>query len=116
MKSPLERVRLGALVLGAVFAVSVLGYHYLGGFPWIEAIWMVVITVASVGYGERSSLPPQMQLFTVLVVLFGSSAAGYTFGGFLQLLLAGELEHVMGHRLMRQEIDKLTSHTIICGF
>ena len=116
MKIPLKRVRLGAIILGGVFVVSVLGYHFLGGYPWVESIWMVVITIASVGFGEKSQLSPTMQIFTVLVVLFGISAAGYTFGGFLQFLLAGELEDVMGHRLMRQEIDKLSGHTIICGY
>ena len=116
MRTPIERLRLGGMILAAVFIASVLGYHFLGGYPWIEALWMVVITIASVGYGERSTQPWYMQLFTVAVVLLGISAAGYTFGGFLQLLLAGELEDVMGHRLMKQQIDRLSGHTIICGF
>lgn len=116
MRAPVERLRLGGIILAAVFIASVLGYHFLGGYPWIESVWMVVITIASVGYGERSAQPWYMQLFTVAVVLLGISAAGYTFGGFLQLLLAGELEDVMGHRLMKQQIDKLSGHTIICGF
>jgi voltage-gated potassium channel len=50
------------------------------------------------------------------VVLLGISAAGYTFGGFLQLLLAGELDEVLGNRHMKQQIEKLNGHTIICGF
>lgn len=116
MNSPIDRLRLGGIVLGTVLVASVLGYHFLGGYPWIESVWMVVITIASVGYGERSTLPWHMQVFTVLVVLLGISAAGYTFGGFLQLLLAGELEEAMGHRHMKQQIDKLSGHTIICGY
>ena len=116
MRSPVERLRLGGVVLTAVVGASALGYHFLGGYPWIESVWMVVITIASVGYGERSTQPWYMQLFTVAVVLLGISAAGYTFGGFLQLLLAGELEDVMGHRLMKQQIDRLIGHTIICGY
>lgn len=116
MRTPVERLRLGSIILAVVFVASVLGYHFLGGYPWVESAWMVVITIASVGYGERSTLPWYMQLFTVAVILFGISAAGYTFGGFLQILLAGELEDAMGHRKMKQQIDKLSGHTIICGF
>jgi hypothetical protein len=40
MRSPLERVRLGLVLLATIFAVSVTGYR-LAGYPWIEAIWMV---------------------------------------------------------------------------
>lgn len=116
MKTPIERLWRGGIVLGIVFAASVIGYHVLGGYPWVESVWMVVITIASVGFGERSTQPWYVQLLTVAVVLLGFSAAGYTFGGFLQLLLAGELEDVMGHRQMKQQIDKLSGHTIICGF
>lgn len=116
MKPPLKRVRLGAMVTGVVFVASVLGYRILGGYDWVESVWMVVITVASVGFGERSQLPPHMQIFTVLVILVGMSSVAYTFGGLLQMLLAGELENAMGHHRMTQEINKLKGHTIVCGF
>ena len=116
MRSPVERLRLGGIVLAVIVVVAILGYRFLGGYEWAEAVWMVAVTITSVGYGERSTQPWYMQLFTVAVVLLGISAAGYTFGGFLQLLLAGELEDVMGHRLMKQQIDRLSGHTIICGF
>ena len=116
MKTPIERLRRGSLVLGAVLIASVMGYHFLGGYPWVESVWMVVVTVASVGYGERSTEPWYIQLFTVAVVLFGITASAYTFGGFLQLLLAGELDGVLGNRHMKQQIERLKGHTIICGF
>src|SRR4249920_1092224 len=116
MRTPIERLRLGGTILTGIVITAVLGYRFLGGYEWSEAVWMVVITITSVGYGEHSQEPWYMQLFTVAVVLLGISAAGYTFGGFLQLLLAGELEDAMGHRQMKQQIDKLSGHTFICGF
>lgn len=116
MRTPIERLRLGGTILTWIVITAVLGYRFLGGYEWSEAVWMVAVTITSVGYGERSQEPWYMQLFTVAVVLLGISAAGYTFGGFLQLLLAGELEDVMGHRLMKQQIEALNGHTILCGF
>jgi len=116
MRTPVERLRIGGMVLAVIVVAAILGYRFLGGYEWAESIWMVVVTITSVGYGERSKEPWYMQLFTVAVVLLGISAAGYTFGGFLQILLAGELEDVIGHRKMKQEIDRLSGHTIICGF
>jgi voltage-gated potassium channel len=115
MRAPLARVRLGFIILASVVVAAVCGYRLLG-YRWIEAIWMVVITIASVGYGERSTQPQAVQLFTVVVILLGFSAAAYTFGGLLQLLLAGELEEILGRRRMSIEIGRLSGHTIVVGY
>lgn len=76
---------------------------------------MVVITIASVGFGERSTQSPMVQLMTIGVVVFGFAAAAYTFGGLVQLLLAGELELILGRQRMTKEINKLDNHTIVVG-
>ena len=50
MKTPLHRIRLGAFSLAMVVLVSITGYRFFGGYDWLEAIWMVVITISTVGY------------------------------------------------------------------
>jgi voltage-gated potassium channel len=115
MTSPLDRVRRGLVILAVVFIASVLGYR-LAGYPLVEAVWMVVITIASVGFGERSQQTPVVQLLTIAVILFGLTAAAYTFGGLLQLLLAGELEKILGRTRMTRDINSLNDHTIIVGY
>ena len=115
MKSPLARIRQGAFTLAIVFLVAVAGYRFIGGYSWTEAVWMVVVTVTGVGFSERSQLSPTLQLFTVGVIILGMSALAYTFGGFLQSFLAGEMERHWGHQRMTKEINQLTEHTILCG-
>lgn len=115
MRTPFERIRLGAVVLAVVFLGSVLGYHLLG-FTWIDALWMVVITISSVGYGEHSELSVLGKLYSVGVILFGMSAAFYTIGGLLQMLTEGEIERALGQNRMTREIGRLKNHVIICGF
>lgn len=115
MTPSIRRVRRGAVILLVVLAVSVCGYR-LFGRSWIDSIYMVVITVATIGYGEASTLPPGEQLFTIGVVLFGLAASGYTIGAFFQLATAGEIEKALGLRRMTSEISRLTKHVIVCGF
>lgn len=116
MKSPLQRIRIGALSFALVFVSSIVGYHLLGGYSWLEAAWMVVITISTVGFSENSNSPASIQILTIAVILLGVTSSVYTFGGFIQLLLEGEVEQAFGRRKMTLDINRLTNHVIICGF
>lgn len=110
-----RRLIAGVTALSLVLIVSVCGYRWLG-YPWIEAIWMVVITIATVGFGERSETNPDVMLFTIFVILFGISSATFTFGAFIQFAVRGELESFWGRRKMKKEIEHMQEHAILCGY
>jgi len=116
MHTPLRRIRRGAIVLVSIFVLAVLGYHFLGDYGWIHAIWMVVVTISSVGYGEHSELPSQLQVLSVVVIVLGMSAAFYTVGGFIQLMLEGEIQAALGQSRTTREIQRLAGHVIVCGY
>lgn len=116
MRTPLQRIQLGGVILTTVFCSAVVGYHFLAGYSWSDAIWMVVITISTVGYSESSELPTNIQLMTIAVIVLGISASVYTFTGLFQLILEGELEYALGKRRMTKEIQALSGHTVICGF
>lgn len=115
MTHPLQRIKYGALSLLTVFVVAVTAYWWFGSYSLVDAVWMVVITISTVGFGEQTELDLVTKLITVGVILFGVSASVYTVGGFLQLLLEGEVERVLGFHRMNKEIAKLDNHVIICG-
>ncbi len=116
MPSTFTRIRRGAVMLAIVVMAAVLGYRIIGGYSWLESVWMVVITVSTVGYGERSDQTPELQMLSIAVILLGVSASIYAIGGFIQMLLEGEVDRALGRRRMTKEIDNLTDHVIICGF
>ena len=116
MSDSLHRIGRGALFLAIVVAISVIGFRFLGDYGWIESLWMVVITISTVGFGEESTLPPHMQLFVVAVIVLRMSGTAYTIGGLIQLMLEGEIERILGRRRMTKEISQLHDHVIICGF
>jgi voltage-gated potassium channel len=117
MNSPQQRIKIGALSLACVFIVSVMGLHWIGGYDWLDSLWMVVITVSTVGFSEKKNvLPPETQLLIMGVIVLGVSASAYTFGALIQYLLEGEFDRVLGKRKMHKEIAKLTDHVIICGY
>jgi len=116
MRSPLLRIRIGGFVLALVFATAVIGYHFLGGYDWVDAIYMVVITIFGVGYGEVQPIQsPGLRALTIMVIVTGYAALIYTAGGLMQMLIDGELNRALGARKMTKEIAKLSGHTIVCG-
>lgn len=116
MNSPFTKIRRGATALAMIVSLAVIGYRMIAGYDWIEAFWMVVITVSTVGYGEQSGQGWATQLLSIAVILLGTTAAAYTFTGMIQLTLQGEFDRAFGRRRMEKELSRLRNHTIICGF
>jgi voltage-gated potassium channel len=115
MKSPLRRIRTGALVLGIVVVAAVIGYR-IAGRDWLDAIYMVVITISTVGYGEASTLSASQQWLTMGVILIGISAAVVSLGGFIQMMMEGEIERVLNVGRTTRAIQQLHGHVVLCGF
>ncbi|NJM76557.1 MAG: potassium channel protein [Acaryochloridaceae cyanobacterium RU_4_10] len=116
MDSSLKRVVIGTLVFCATLVVAVFGY-ILAGWPWMDAIYMVVITVFGVGYGEVHPITsPLLRIFTICVIIAGTTSAVYVVGAFIQMVTEGEIEKAIGVRRMNQDIESLRKHVIVCGF
>ena len=116
MTNTLSRVRAGLLVLVSVFVLATIGYHFLDGRDWLDSVYMVVITISTVGFGETSGMSNVTKTLTVFVILLGLTASAYTFTAFIQHLAAGELHRYLGQRRMTTEISRLSGHVIVCGF
>jgi len=112
----LKRLRLGLLVLATIFVLAVFGYWLLFKWSLLDAVYMVVITLSTVGYKEVHALGPSEQAFTMVVIIFGVSTALYIVGGLLQMMFEGEINRAVGMRRVSREIEHLHDHVVICGF
>lgn len=110
-----RRIIQGFTFLGFVFAASVFGYVLIGWSP-SDAVYMVVITIFGVGYGEVHPVAGGARWFTIGVVVLGCSSLIYILGGFFQLIAEGELNRYLGGRKMKRSIDELEGHVIVCGY
>jgi len=111
-----RRLCVGAMILAMTFVVATIGY-VLAGWEWIDAIYMVTITIFGVGYGEVQPISdPAMKLFTIIVIMAGCSSGVYVIGGILQLITEGEVKRMFGEHHRGRDIEALTDHTIICGY
>ena len=109
-------LRKGLSVFGVICIVGTAVYVY-AGWGWLDAIYMVTITIFGVGYGEvRPIEEPWLKLFTTGFIFAGCSSLIYVIGGIVQLLAEGEIQRIMGNRNRTKELDQLNDHTIICGY
>lgn len=81
----------------------------------LDAIYMAVITVSTVGYREVGELTAAGRIWTIILVLLGVGAFGYFVSSVTQFLVAGELRGLLGRRRMEREIAMMTGHYIVCG-
>jgi voltage-gated potassium channel len=116
MHQSFRRILVGAVFFATTLVVAVTGYT-IAGWTLLEAIYMVVITVFGVGFGEvRPITSPWLRIFTILVIIAGTSSAVYIVGGFVQMVTEGEINRALDVRRMSKEIRTLRQHVIICGY
>lgn len=112
----MRKVLTGAAIFAVSMVVAVIGY-WIAGWSLLEAVYMVIITIYGVGYGEvRPIDQPGLKVFTIGVIIAGCTSAIYVLGGFVQMIAEGEINRVLGARRMTKGIEKLQDHVIVCGY
>jgi voltage-gated potassium channel len=111
-----QRLTRVALLLAATVAVGTIGYMLLEQWSFLDALYMTVITISTVGFTEVHPLSGIGHLFTIGLILGGVSAAAYAVGTIGEHVIGGQLSGTLRRRRMQQEIDQLEGHYIVCGF
>lgn len=93
-----------------------IGYMLIEGWSWPEALFMTVITLSTVGYGEVQPLTMAGMLFSMVLILLGVGTVAYSFSAVADYIIAGELRGILRRQRMIREIGKLRDHYIICGY
>lgn len=116
MQGPFQRIFTGTIFLVITIIVAVVGYS-LSGWSLLDALYMVVITIFGVGYGEVKPLDsPALKIFTIFTIIAGTTSAVYIVGGFVQMVMEGEINRALDARRMTHKLEILEEHVIICGF
>tara|TARA_R110001632_G_scaffold63318_3_gene151524 strand:+ start:68248 stop:69249 length:1002 start_codon:yes stop_codon:yes gene_type:complete len=103
-------------LLVLVITIGVLGYMFLSGYSFVDALYMTVITVSTVGFGEIEPLNDQEKLFTIFLITISIISFGYTVSAFTEYIISGQLFQQLKLKKVQKKIEKLNGHTIICGF
>jgi voltage-gated potassium channel len=112
----LIRLRVAVLFLAAVVITGIAGYRFLEGYTWLEAFYMTIITISTVGFGYIRPLSPAGMIFTIGLLFAGLGVVLYTAGTVTAKIVEGEFQQFFGRRRMEKQIDALTNHYLVCGY
>ena len=103
----------GALI--GVIAFGTIGYMIVGDVGVMDALYMAVITVSTVGYGDVVDTPAG-HAFTIFYIVIGVATFSLSISSVAAFLIEGRIREVMGRRRMEQQINELQDHLILCGY
>ncbi|MDF1552208.1 MAG: potassium channel protein [Deferrisomatales bacterium] len=103
-------------ILVLLMGVGTLGYHWIEGWGLTDSLYMVIITLSTIGYGEVNQLSDAGRWFTMALIVGGVSLVTYSVGTITRMVVEGELQTLMGRRRTMSKIRRLKDHYIICGY
>jgi len=98
------------IITGAVFV-----FHFTEGFSYLDSLWLIIVSVSTVGYGDIVPHTVAGRITTMVVILSGVWLFAYVLGTFLASLIEGEIKQTWVRKKMLNTIARLADHIIVCG-
>lgn len=95
--------------------IGVIGYMKLLQVDFVDALYMTVITISTVGYTEIGKTSNQSEIFSVIMIFLGVGIVGYAFTTIVAMLVEGKFLDLWKGKKMERKISALNDHYIICG-
>ncbi len=114
---PPRRYLILILIPTALMIGGTAGYYLLDDrYTLLDALYMTVVTLTTVGYEEVHPLTPSGRIFTIVLLLVGVLTFFYAVTELVRVVINGEVQQVLGRRRMERSLAKLKDHMIICGY
>ncbi len=109
-------MRFAAIMLALVLSMGTAGYMIVEKWNFLDAFYMTIITISTVGFGEVQPMSGPGRVLTMTILVSGLGVLGYLVGSLTRTLVEGQLLQVMGRKKLERQIKALKDHFIICGY
>jgi voltage-gated potassium channel len=115
-RPPLRNLTFAVIYMMVVFVLATASY-VLAGWDFGDALYMVVLTIYTVGYDEvHPIVTPQLREITMVIIVLGCTGMIFLTSSLVQFITINQLQLVFGTKRMQTQVDKLNDHVIVCGF
>ena len=111
-----SKIVLAISLMLLVLLFGVVGYKFISGFSWIEAVYMTIITVTTVGFAEVRPLEADAKIFTVFLIVTSVFIFGYAISVVTEYLLGRNSLQLLKKKKVKKAIGNLSNHVVVCGF
>jgi len=112
----LNEIIIAAAVSFAISAFGTAGYMIIEGWTFLDSLYMVALTLSTVGYSEVHPISPPGRVFTIILIISCVSLVLYMAGIIVKFVVEGEIRSILGRRKLDKNISKLKGHYIVCGY
>lgn len=112
-KPPIKR---WILTLVFVVFLGVFGYMIIDGFNFLDALYMAMVTITTIGYHEIRPLSEQGKVFNVIFIITSFSTISFLLAKLTQYVVSGDLSQYFKYKRIMQALEQKDNHVIICGF
>ena len=111
-----KHLLISTILSALILMLGTIGYMFFEDWTFIDALYMTVITIATVGYGEIHHVSDIGRIFTMLIIFLGVGFSLYVAGVVVQLMVEGQIRAILGRKRLNNKINHLKQHHIICGY
>jgi voltage-gated potassium channel len=114
--NPFRKVYISVILMVATITVGVFGFMLFEHYSFLDALYMTIITISTVGYKEVQPLSDTGKVFAMILIVTNLGLFTYIISTFTSFFLDGELKKHLKARKMEHSIDTLRGHIILCGY
>ncbi|MFS4457233.1 potassium channel family protein [Maribacter sp. 2304DJ31-5] len=111
-----SKIYLALFLMAAVVVFGVFGYRYISDYSWINALYMTVITMATVGFKEVQPLDDTAKIFTVFLILASVFILGFAISVLTEYVMSRNSLQILKKKKVKNKIKNLSGHVVVCGF
>ena len=112
-----SKISTAIILLIVLMCIGVIGFKYLNNYTWLDAVYMTVITITTVGFKEvGGAQDAESKIFTIFLILTSVVIVGYAIKVITEYILSKNDVEEIKQKKMQKKIDALSNHIIICGY
>ncbi len=111
----LTKLRYVTALIIIIFITGTFGFHIIEDWSFLDAFFMTLITITTIGYREIRPLSDTGKIFDIFIIILGVGSATYGFASIARFIVEGEVQRILGRRRLDKTITRLQRHYIICG-
>lgn len=110
------KIYTAVFLLSLILAIGIVGFKVMSNYSWVDSVYMTVITITTVGFGEVQPLDDNAKIFTIFLILASVIILGYAITVITEYILSKNDLEELKQKEMQKKIDNFKNHIIICGY